>query len=379
MTSPRLLELEDKFKKNGGEIKHVKIKEIFTVSNTKRKFNANSIKFEGSKPYVARGSSNNGIRGYINAPSIYLNPPNTLSFGQDTATVFFQEEAYFTGDKIKILSVKSGNLNPRSGLYLVSCIRQAFKSFQWGTNSFSEEIILNSVISIPMFKGKVSIEFMEDYIRELEEDYIRELDTYLKVSGLENCELEKEELEMLDKVFSWGNFDLTFLFDISNTQSILKSQIFSSKTGIPYLTAKEGNNSVASYVAENSNLKKDKGNCVFIGGKTLVVSYQESDFYSNDSHNLTLHLKSKKDCLDEDIGLFLVGAIYKSLKPKYTWGNSISFKKIQKDSISLPVKADGSPDWKLMKTMIKAVKKLVIADVVKFKDEYIEKSKQAIK
>lgn len=37
----------------------------------------------------------------------------------------------------------------------------------------------------------------------------------------------------------------------------------------------------------------DKGNCIFIGGKTFVVTYQEKDFFSNDSHNLTLRLKEE--------------------------------------------------------------------------------------
>ena len=128
---------------------------------------------------------------------------------------------------------------------------------------------------------------------------------------------------------------------------------------------RSGDNSIASYAVEDNNLRKDKGHCVFIGGKTLVVSFQESDFYSNDSHNLTLHLKERKDSLKEDLGLFLAGAVYKSLKPKYSWGNSISFKKIQKDTVSLPVKDNGSPDWDYMEAFIRAIKELIVTEVVK--------------
>lgn len=50
--------------------------------------------------------SNNGCRGFIEQDLIYLNAANTISFGQDTATMFYQEHPYFTGDKIKILSPK---------------------------------------------------------------------------------------------------------------------------------------------------------------------------------------------------------------------------------------------------------------------------------
>lgn len=61
----------------------------------------------------------------------------------------------------------------------------------------------------------------------------------------------------------------------------------------PYLCASSENNSVVSYITYNENLK-EQVNCIFIGGKTFVVSYQEKDFYSNDSHNLVLYMKQYK-------------------------------------------------------------------------------------
>ena len=76
--------------------------DLFDIQTTKKKFNATDVKFEGKFPYVARGDKNNGIKGYINQNIIYLNSGNTISFGQDTATMFYQKNPYFTGDKIKI-------------------------------------------------------------------------------------------------------------------------------------------------------------------------------------------------------------------------------------------------------------------------------------
>ncbi len=92
----------------------------------------------------------------------------------------------------------------------------------------------------------------------------------------------------------------------------------------------------------------EKGNCIFIGGKTFVVSYQENDFYSNDSHNLVLNLKevSKRTKI---IQLFLASCVNKSLGHLYSWGDSISFRKIQKDYVSLPTK-NGKIDYAFMET-----------------------------
>ena len=78
---------------------------IFEIYPTKKKINANTLTFNGKYPYVARGEGNNGIRGYINYDHQFLNPANTISFGQDTATMYYQPNAYFTGDKIYIFKL----------------------------------------------------------------------------------------------------------------------------------------------------------------------------------------------------------------------------------------------------------------------------------
>lgn len=67
-----------------------------------------------------------------------------------------------------------------------------------------------------------------------------------------------------------------------------------------------------------------------IGGKTMVVTYQAEDFFSNDSHNLVLYAKDDK-LRNELIQLFMVASLNKSLKPIYSWGDSVSKTKIVKD------------------------------------------------
>ena len=121
----------------------------------------------------------------------------------------------------------------------------------------------------------------------------------------------------------------------------------------------------------------DEGNCVFIGGKTMVVTYQEKDFCSNDSHNLALYFKQdeyRKPLIQQ----YFVGAIRKALSQKYSWGDSISKSKIKKDIISLPIDKKGKIDFQYMENYIKVVQKLTIKNVVKYKDEVIDKTKGII-
>ena len=79
--------------------------DLFDVLSYKKKFDANKVSLveNGGYPYIVRQSTNNGKKGNIDENPLFLNPGNTISFGQDTATMFYQEVPYFTGDKIKIL------------------------------------------------------------------------------------------------------------------------------------------------------------------------------------------------------------------------------------------------------------------------------------
>ncbi|HBK82749.1 MAG TPA: type II restriction endonuclease [Flavobacterium sp.] len=132
------------------------------------------------------------------------------------------------------------------------------------------------------------------------------------------------------------------------------------------MCASAENNAVSSYISFDEKLL-DKGECVFIGGKTFVVTYQEKDFYSNDSHNLVLYLKDEKyrSKLNQ---LYLVTCINKSLGHKYSWGDSISHRKIQTDKVSLPTK-NNQPNYELMETLISAIQKCVIKEVVLYADK----------
>ena len=165
-------------------------------------------------------------------------------------------------------------------------------------------------------------------------------------------------------------FPFTEVFEIKNTKSILNSQVEFDSGCTPYITAAEGNNGLAGYVSCPDEWV-DKGDCVFIGGKTMTVFYQAEDFCSNDSHNLALYPKTDES-LSRGTYLYLVSAIKKELSEKYTWGNSISFKKIVKEILSLPVTPNTDPshvytpddiDWACMERCIAELEQVRIAEL----------------
>ena len=117
------------------------------------------------------------------------------------------------------------------------------------------------------------------------------------------------------------------------------------------MCASAENNAVSSYISYNADFLEE-GNCIFIGGKTFVVSYQENDFFSNDSHNLVLYLKDSEK-RTKSVQLYMASCISKSLGNKYTWGNSISHKKIENDFVLLPIKKDNQIDFDFMESFIR--------------------------
>lgn len=160
--------------KGGLNYKEFKIGELFYVHSSMKKFNANSVKFGGKYPYVARGSSDNGIRGYITENLESLNKGNTLSIGQDTGTVYYQKEPYFTGDKIKIAELKEGGLTELRAMYLITSIRKKFGEFRWGQDSFNEGVIKSIPLLLPINQSnEIDYNFIEVFSKAIEKLSIR--------------------------------------------------------------------------------------------------------------------------------------------------------------------------------------------------------------
>ena len=176
----REFKLAASYFKNGKKV-NVSNDGLFNIMSTKKKINANTITFGGKYPYVARGENQNGIRGYINFDENYLNPEKTISFGQDTATMFYQPKAYFTGDKIQVFSLnnKYGKLNENIALYLIAAVKRALVNFAWGQSSFALEAISELNITLPIDNNnQLHLDYIENYIRAIEKLTIKDVVEY---------------------------------------------------------------------------------------------------------------------------------------------------------------------------------------------------------
>ena len=352
---------------------------IFSNERGVRLTKANRI--SGHRPLITAGYENNGVATYISNPEQKIFSKNVITIDMFGNT-FFRNYEFSADDNILVLTSLIGDIPNSAQIYIASSINKAIaEKYSYG-KQFRQMSFNETLITLPIYdNGKIAFDYMTDYIKELEAERIkeleaeriRELEAYLFATGLNDYVLTDEEKKLIEDfkngTVHWGTFKIVDVFNVKNTKNILSRDIVKNSGEIPYLTAREANNSIETYISHYLS-QIEEGNSIFIGGKTLTVTYQELNYFSNDSHNLALYYK-EEDKRTRTNQLFMVASIYKSLSHLYTWGDSISNKKIQKDCIKFPIRYDGIPDFDKMSAYIRAIEKLVIKDVVKWKDNQI--------
>ena len=345
----------------------IKLGDLFDVLPYKKRFDANKVSLveNGGHPYIVRQSTDNGKKGNIDESVSFLNPGNTISFGQDTATMFYQEVPYFTSDKIKILKPKDAEFSKKNAQFFLSSMRKTFSSFAWGSSRFNVETLKEQLIMLPITNhGKIDFTFMESFIADLEEERLAKLSTFLTVSGLDNYELSIEEKDALKNYTSlkWDAYNLEKLFGKSTRGKRLKGDDRIAGT-LPFVTAGETAEGISAYISNHVEVFEKNTTTIDMFGSAKYRNYQ----YGADDHVAVVHTES----VPMKASIFLTSAIHKAAHTgKFDYGHNFYAKDADALDIMLPTK-DGKPDYDAMATLISAVQKLVIQDVVIYADKRI--------
>lgn len=375
--------------------------DLFEVLSSKKIYHANTIKIhdtqiENSYPYVVRATTNNGIKGFIIDDPTFANEKNTLSFAQDTFTVFYQKQPYFTGNKVKILKPKFAFKSPKI-LHFISAILQfILKPLTLGLGSTTESIA-EFKFSLPLKPTAnaqtledIDFDFMEKFIAELEQCRLAELQAYLKATGLENTTLSNAEENALN-VFNgnnsgggvpgltWQSFRLGDLFEVLPYKKRFdanKVNIYASKTKdtYPYVVRTGLNNGIRGYLKENTNFL-NAGNTISFGQDTATMFYQEKPYFTGDKIKI---LRCKNPNFNKINALFFITSLTKAFR-NFSWGSaSFSVSIIENQNISLPTNPHGKIDFHFMHTLINALIKQTIQGVAQYCDAKIQATKEII-
>ncbi|WP_187924683.1 restriction endonuclease subunit S [Helicobacter pylori] len=385
-----------------------KLGDLFEVLSSKKIYHANTIKIhdtqiENSYPYVVRAATNNGIKGFIVDDPTFTNEKNTLSFAQDTFTVFYQKQPYFTGNKVKILKPKFAFKSPKI-LHFISAILQfILKPLTWGLGSTAESIA-EFKFSLPLKPTAnaqtledIDFDFMEKFIAELEQCRLAELEqcrlaelqAYLKATGLENTTLSNDEENALN-VFNnsgggntpcgltWQHFKLGDLFEIRPTKAynLTNPHLFDSNAKNPVVTNSSLNNGISGY---SSLEPTEKGNQITYSDTTTSegIFYQKRPFIGY-SHVQGLYPLKYHEFWNEKTLLYIVVAFKKVACGRFDYGNKFNRKIASEMSIILPTNPHGGIDFDFMSTLINALMKQIIQGVAEYSGAKIQATKEII-
>lgn len=312
-------------------VKEFRIGDLFTIKHPAPRSISNYQK--GKIPFVASGSSNNGIIDYIE-PNLneQIDKGNCISVNPIDGTSYYQPYNFVgrggSGASINLLYKKNNSpLNENSALFICTLIKKRAYEFSY-TNLLNGKRLENLVISLPI---KPKIDFA--VIREL-----------ILAGGV----------SMLDKVdtSSWMEFKLEDLFNASNGTVDIKSSDINN----------EGEFVITSGIQNNGILGKSSIEAPIFKGNSITVDMFGNVFYRDFDYKMVTHARVfslSSQFLTKENGLFFATCIQK-LTQNFSYNLMCNWNRIKDLTIKLPVLpvtdenySVGDIDYELMESIIR--------------------------
>lgn len=358
------------------EVRNFKSSE-FCVPVVYAKFGNNGIMYWGRK---------NQFTTYENVISIVYN--GAIAAGK----VYAQEEPTGILAESYFIRYKYKQVSFRANLYMSQVIEHKIYPIYSRENlAIWNGRVENESIDLPITSdGKPDFDYMEDYIKELEEDRIKELDAYLKATNLNDYELTDEDKKVLslsrksalnengslendckNGTLRFKKFVASDLFDIKKGKRLTKADMIVGD--INFVGSSSSNNGITAKIGNTECIHSANTISVSYNGSVGEVFLQEEPFWASDDVNVWY----PKFTFNARVIEYIMSVIKKCRK-KYSYSAKWTLDKMKIEELELPVTADGEPDFDYMERYIRAIEKLTIADVVKYKDKVIDTTKKLV-
>lgn len=321
---------------------------------------------------ITAGLSNNGILGKTDIKAKIFNA-NTITIDM-FGNAFYRQFRYKMVTHARVFSLKSIlSITQKQGIFLSSAMH--FLKYNFGyENMCSWAKIKQEKISLPVKKDReIDFAFMEDFISQLEACCLSQLEAYLLVTGLKNYTLTPAEEQALTDFqngnIEWGEFNLEKLYGKSTRGKRLKSAD-RINGDLPFVTAGEAETGISAFIGNDVEIFAANTTTIDMFGSAKYRNYE----YGGDDHIAVVHTEK----INKYAAIFVTTAIHKSsYTGKFSYSRNFYAKDADELNIYLPVTND-IPDYPMMETLISAVQKLVIKDVVEYADRKIEATREII-
>lgn len=364
------------------------VTDFFEIKKGKRLTKANMV--PGDIPFVGSSATNNGITAYIGNDT-HLHEPGTItvSYNGSVGEVFLQDERFWASDDVNVWYPKQ-KMTIEVKLYFMAAIKKLSAKYSY-TNKWTIDKMRSEFVELPVDNdGKPNFNCMQERIAELEQERIAELDAYLVASGLDDYELTDEDKQILSlSPESAPDEADTSEADFGNGQVRFKKfalgTLFTSSTGDVDLQQKDINGKGEFFInsgVENRGIKgrTDRPARVF-PANTITVDFWGNAYYRDSKYKMATHnhvFSLTGDVIRNRLaGMYIVGILSK-LPKLFSYNNMATWNKLKGIEVSLPVTLNGDIDFNYMERYIRAIEKLAIADVAKYKDKLIAATKQVV-
>lgn len=319
---------------------------------------------ESMYPFYGQATINNGIISYHQLTNKVLNNKNgkpTILIHSNNQNIVYLETPFYLKDGHGATSVlQSERLNKFNQKFIIASIDKVIKS-KYSYNKKATKIELkNTVITLPTKNGEVDFEFMESFIVELEAERIADLAAYLSATGLEDYTLTAKEKKVLQD-FEQGNIKFSEFTYKSIFNKIVQGRRLKKDDqipgNIPFVMAGTTNTGVVNYIS--NPVASFPGNSITIDifGNTFYRGY---DFGAGDDTGV--YWNDEKEYSKETM-LFFAASMEKSISRRFSFGNKLRSSQSLNFKMKLP-SINQQPNYLIMETLISAIQKLVIKDVV---------------
>lgn len=384
--------------------KTFKVGELFDIHPTSAYKMKNDELFasDGTTPVLSNSSVNNGIGGYCG-----LTPTEQggmITFSDTTTgadTMFYQSSPFIGYPHVQgMYPYQPDKWDEKCCLYVISCIRKSAGNGWSYAVKFNRALVKELFIELPVVESAdvdheytvddINYEYMQERISELEQERIAELDAYLAASGLDDYELTDEDKEILSLSPESASDEANASeADFGNGQVRFKKfalgTLFTSSTGDVDLQQKDINGKGEFFInsgVENRGIKgrTDRPARIF-PANTITVDFWGNAYYRDFEYKMATHnhvFSLAGDVIrNRHVGMYIAGILSK-LPKLFSYNNMATWNKLKTIEVSLPVTLNGDIDFDYMERYIRAIEKLAIADVAKYKDKLIAATKQVV-
>lgn len=374
-------------------------------------FKVSKLEFNehGKTPAYSSDTRNNGCLGYVDSEPLYYvteDCPVYLVFGDHTKTMNIVHKSFCVMDNVKVL-LPIIKMSDQVLLFITTVWKKSIPDLGYARHWSVAKI---AKISLPVVEhadpnheytvDDIDWQYMEDRIKELEEDRIKELEAYLKATNLDDYELTDEDKKILslsrksalnenssletdckNGTLRFNRFIMHDIFEPLKVTKAKKSEVRNFKSSefcVPVVYAKFGDNGIMYWGRKNQfTTYENVISIVYNGAIAAGKVYAQEELTGILAESYFIQYKYKR--VPFRANLYMAQVIENKIYPIYSRENlAIWNERVENEIIYLPVTADGEPDFDYMERYIRAIEKLTIADVVKYKDKVIDTTKMLV-